>query len=199
MQRFTIAAALLLLAASTARAQDTPLSDILIDGQGWKPVDRSAAPALMVTKELKVRGGHTVRADDLKSAGLAEPSGLVLWPDGGTLVVGDAGGKHLWAFRLDRDGKPVDGERYYPLRVRAGEKVSGVRGLTIDHKGRVYACTPLGVQVFDPTGRLSGVMIQPGNGEITAAAFGGEKGDTLFVLCGGQVFARQTRARGVGK
>ncbi|HEY7427304.1 MAG TPA: hypothetical protein VH682_23925 [Gemmataceae bacterium] len=54
MQRFTVAAALLLLAAGAARAQDTPLSDILLDGQGWKRVDRSAAPALTVTKELIV-------------------------------------------------------------------------------------------------------------------------------------------------
>jgi sugar lactone lactonase YvrE len=198
MRRFAIAAALL-LAAGAARAQDTPLSDILIDGEGWKAVEKSAAPALAVAVEVKVRGGQVVRAERVKSAGLAEPSGMVLWPDGGTLVVGDAGDKHLWAFRLDKEGNPVDGEPYYPLRVRPGQKASGVRGLTADDKGRVYACTPLGVQVFDPTGRLSGVMLKPGEGELTAAAFGGDKGDTLFVLCGDKVFARKTKAHGTGK
>jgi sugar lactone lactonase YvrE len=198
MKRLTITAALL-LAAGAAQAQDMPLADILIDGEGWKPAEKSSAPPLTAAKALKVRGSHLVRAEDLKAAGLVEPSGMVLWPDGGTLVVADAGGKHLWAFRLDKDGKPVDGDRYYPLRVRPGEKASRVRGLAVDQAGRVYACTPQGVQVFDPTGRLSGVMLKPCDGELTAAAFGGAAGDTLFVLCGNQVFARKTRAKGVSK
>jgi sugar lactone lactonase YvrE len=196
MRRFAIAAAALLLAAGAAWAQDMPLSDVLIEGEGWKPVEKSAAPPLDVARELKVRGSHVVRADDLKAAGLAEPSGMVLWPDGGTLVVGDAGGKHLWAFRLDNDGKPVDGDRYYPLRVRPGQKASGVRGLAVDSAGRLYACTPEGVQVFDPTGRLSGVMRKPCDGELTAIAL---QGDTLFVTCGDTVFARKTKAKGVAK
>jgi sugar lactone lactonase YvrE len=196
MKRLTIAAAFVLMAAGAVRAQDMPLSDVLIDGEGWKAVEKSAAPPLEVVKELKVRGNHVVRADDLKAAGLAEPSGMVLWPDGGTLVVGDAGGKHLWAFRLDNEGKPVDGDRYYPLRVRPGQKASQVRGLAVDSAGRLYACTPEGVQVFDPTGRLSGVMRKPCDGELTAVAL---RGDTLFVTCGDAVFARKTRAKGVAK
>ena len=195
MKRVMIAAALL-LAAGAVRAQDGPLADVLIEGEGWKPVEKSAAPPLEVAKELKVRGSHVVRADDFKAAGLVEPSGMVLWPDGGTLVVGDAGGKHLWAFRLDNDGKPVDGERYYPLRLRPGEKASRVRGLAADSAGRVYACTSQGVQVFDPTGRLWGVMPRPCDGEPTAVAL---RDDTLFVLCGDQVFARKIKAKGVAK
>jgi enterochelin esterase family protein len=74
-----------------------------------------------------------------------------------------------------------------------------VRGLAVDDKGRLYACTPLGVQVFDPTGRLSGVMLKPCDGELTAAAFGGDKGDLLFVLCGDKVFVRKTKSQAVRK
>jgi enterochelin esterase family protein len=81
--------------------------------------------------------------------------------------------------------------------VRRGETASGVTALTVDDKGRVYACTPLGVQVFDPTGRLSGVLLKPADGDLTAVALGGPDGDTLFVACGEKIFARKTKAKAV--
>src|SRR5262249_34835250 len=103
--------------------------------------------------------------------GLNRPAGITLWPDGRRLVVGDADGKHLWAFPVEKDGDLTAGERYYALRVKRGQTKSGVTALTVDDKGRLYACTPLGVQVFDPTGRLCGVLLKPSAADPTAIAF----------------------------
>src|SRR5262249_55513948 len=105
--------------------------------------------------------------------GLNRPSGITLWPDGRRLVVGDADGKHLWAFRVEKGGDLTAGDRYYALRVKRGQTKSGVTALTVDDKGRLFACTPLGVQVFDPTGRLCGVLLKPSDVDPTAIAFGG--------------------------
>jgi sugar lactone lactonase YvrE len=194
VKRLVLSAVLLL--AGAARAQDMPLSQILIEGEGWRAVEKSAAPTFPDPARTTSRKGMTFTADGLKGHGPASPSGVVLWPDEGTLVVGDRAGKHLWAFRVEKDGSLTCGERYYALRVKPGQTASGVTALTADSAGRLYACTPLGVQVFDPTGRLSGVLLKPGEGDLTAIAFGGEKHDTLFVLCGGKVYARKTQARG---
>ncbi len=126
---------------------------------------------------------------------LSVPSGLVAWPDGGTLVVGDAKGNHLWAFKVEKDGKLSAGERYYPLRTKPDEIESHVTALAMDNENRLYACTPLGVQVFDPTGRLCGVVSKPGDGDLTGVALGGKDGDTLYVACGDKVYSRKVQVK----
>jgi enterochelin esterase family protein len=128
--------------------------------------------------------------------GIIKPTGLVLWPDQGTLVVGDAGGKHLYAFRIDKDGSLSAREGYYTLRLRPGETASGVGGLTVDAARRLYAATPVGVQVFDPTGRMSGVLLNPTPDAVpTAVAFGGADGDLLYAACGDRLFVRKTKVK----
>lgn len=118
--------------------------------------------------------------------------GLVGWSDGGTLVVGEAGGKHLLTYRIRSDGTLDGRERYYPLRVR-GKDPSEVRQLTVDASGRLYAATREGVQVYDPTGRMSGVLVSPGRAAVTAVALVGER---LYIVCEGKLWWRKTKTRG---
>ncbi len=128
-------------------------------------------------------------------AGIASPGGVVLWADQGTLVVGDAAGKRLYAFRVGRDGGLDAKEGYYTLRTAPGQ-ASGVAALTIDSDRRLYAATREGVQVFDPTGRLCGVLLKPLPEPVTAVAFGGAERDRLYIACGDKLFVRKTKARG---
>jgi hypothetical protein len=127
---------------------------------------------------------------------LVEPTGVVLWRDRGTLVVADAGGRHLWGFRVEKDGSLTAGEKYYPLRVRKGIKRSEASGLTIDTDGRVYAATQEGIQVFDPTGRLSGVLAPPAKGKLTYLFFDVKEPDLLCVVCDGKVYGRKLLSKG---
>jgi enterochelin esterase family protein len=127
---------------------------------------------------------------------IAAPAGLTLWPDQGTLVVADAGGKHLWTYRIEPDGTLAHKESYYPLRVRPGQTASGATGMTVDTAGRVYVASPAGVQVFDPTGRLSGVLLRPAETPLAAVAFAGPSQDVLYVASGSHVFARRTQTKG---
>src|SRR5262249_45138549 len=134
-----------------------------------------------------------------KLEGVASPSGSALSPDESTLFVGDAEGSHVWAFRIEKDGRLTAGERYCPLRVKSGQKASGVTALATDAAGRVYAATPLGVQVFDPTGRLSGVMTHPAPGKpLVGLAFGGPDRKTLYVSTSDTVYARKSKVQGAG-
>jgi gluconolactonase len=129
--------------------------------------------------------------------GLKDPTGLTLWPDGGTLVVAEAHGLKLQTYRVEKDGSLTCREGYYTLRKPSGTAVLEVGGLTVDDRGRLYAATSIGVQVFDPIGRMCGVLLKPKDAPITAIALGGAKGDTLFVACGDEVFSRTIKGRGV--
>ncbi len=134
---------------------------------------------------LVTRDGMKRRLD----TGIGEPAGVVLWADQGTLVVGDAAGKHLYAFR---DGGLDAKEGYYTLRT-APRQGSGVAALTIDRDRRLYAATREGVQVFDPTGRMCGVLLRPLPEPVTALAFGGPEHDRLYIACGDRLFVRKTK------
>jgi hypothetical protein len=61
----------------------------------------------------------------------------------------------------------------------------------------IYACTRAGVQAFDPTGRLCGVILAPTKEEMTAICIGQDKGNTLYVACGDRIYARPIQGKAV--
>jgi len=124
------------------------------------------------------------------------PGALTLWNDGATLVVADAGDKFMVAFRVEKNGDLDARDRYYPFWVRP-KQPSENAGLTLDSAGRAYATSREGVQVFDPTGRLSGILVSPERAPLAGVAFGGADLDRLYVACGGKVYVRKTLAKGV--
>ena len=171
-----IAILLLLFSTAASRAQDTPLNSILIDGEGWKEANLPM-PAPEMVPAVKVP--------------LAKPGAATLWRNGGTLVVADDASHYLWAYKIEKDGTLSSGDRYYHLQVGSGQDRIAVTALTTDKLNRVYAATDRGIQVFDPTARLSGVIVNPAGEPITQMAFFGEKQDTLLVLIGGRTFTRK--------
>ncbi len=184
MTRFLLAPALLLSAALPALAQDMPLSQILIDGEGWKKVDTRVTP-------LRTRAAPvTTRSADRGTVFIAnagEPFTGV-----GFATATDA---FLQAAPAGPKGKPVwKGVPYAPLRTKRGEKGILVTGLVADRDGRIYAATELGVQVFDPTGRLCGVLTPAAPGTPDHMAF---EGDTLTLWVGDTMYARKLSTEGV--
>ena len=86
------------------------------------------------------------------------------------------------------------------MRLKSGATSLAVTALIADSAGRIYAATADGIQVFDPTGRLSGVLMLPSKGTPTHLAWeGGEKRDRLAVWVDGKKFARVMKATGVPK
>ena len=173
MTRFLIAAALALTVAPSALAQDMPLSQILIDGEGWKKADAPGAkpPAL---------GASTHPA--------------TLSPDRGTLFVAVTGERFLFAAPARADGGTASpAVPYAPLRLKRGAKSIEVTSLATDTAGRIYAATDLGVQVFDPTGRLCGVLTPAAPGKPEHLAF---EGDKLTLWIDDTKYERKLRTQG---
>jgi enterochelin esterase family protein len=181
---------------------------VVLDGEGKEAsvAGELAAESLVVTRGGDLyctvpgegavyrvgKGGEKTVVD----RGLTAPHGLTLWADQGTLVVSEAEGKRLWTYRVEKDGSLGAREGYYPVWVPRGG-AAGAKGLTIDATGRLYAATGAGVQVFDPTGRLSGVMTRPSREAEVAVAFGGPALDQLYVAAGDKLYVRKTQARGL--
>jgi sugar lactone lactonase YvrE len=181
---------------------------VRFDAEGKeKPVAQDlAASAVCVTSKGALyccvpgeKAVYLIDADGKKrkvAEGIGEPSGLVLWRDEGTLVVADASSKYLWTFRVEPDGSLTSKEGYYTLRVPRGEKAFKVTQLIVDQAGRLYAATDLGVQIFDPTGRMSGVLTKPSPEPVSALTIGGPERDLLYIVCGNKMFVRKTQAKG---
>jgi sugar lactone lactonase YvrE len=163
-------------APSAAPAQDMPLSQILIDGEGWRKVEAPGAKPKPTGIEPPTASGTYV------------PTHLAYSPDRSTAFYLSEGAKFIAAAQVAADGKPLaPGAPYAPLRRKRGAKSLAVGGLAVDRDGRIYAATEVGVQVFDPTGRLCGVMAAPpGRAELLTF-----EGDKLTLWVGETKYARK--------
>ena len=126
------------------------------------------------------------------------PNGVILWPGEGTLVVTERNKPHLWTYRVEPDGSLSHRERYYlPLRLLPGRDRPGSDGMAVDTNGRLYVTTSAGVQMFDPTGRMGGVIGNPHRGSLANVVFGGPKRNRMYVTAGDRVYQRKTKVQGV--
>lgn len=172
MNRCLFALALALVASSPARAQDMPLSQILIDGEGWKKVEGNAE------KPKPEAGKRITYSPDQSTMFQALPIPV----------------RYLRAGSRNAEGGYGPFAPYAPLRTRRGQKSIEVTGLTTDKDGRIYAATDIGVQVFDPTGRLCGVLTPAAPGRPEHLAF---EGDKLTLWVGEVKYERRLDTRGV--
>ncbi len=130
------------------------------------------------------------------ATGINRPNGIALSPDQGTLAVSEYGGSNVWAFRVEKDGALAAGERYMTLSCPVGKSESAGDGMTTDTVGRYYVTSALGIQVFDPTGRLSGVIHRPQNKGTVSVGFAGPKHEYLYACSSDKVYRRKTMATG---
>ena len=129
--------------------------------------------------------------------GIERPNGIILWPDQRTIVVSDTATPYLWTFRIENDGSLAFKQPYSTLQTVPGRRQSDADGMTVDTLGRVYVTSGLGLQVLDPTGRLSGVILKPQPKWLANVVFGGPNLDTLYVTCSDRIYKRKVKAQGV--
>ncbi len=184
-------------------AQDVQPNDMVITDSGFIYFTETQKKQVTVVdvKTKAVRVGDT---------GLAGPNGISLSPDQGTLAVSESQGQFVWAYRINPDGALDAKSPYMTLRrpidpkgeFKASElppylpRSSG-DGMTSDTLGRYYVTSALGIQVFDPTGRLCGVVDKPlADKSITSCVLAGAQRDLLYVTSGDKIFRRKVRATG---
>ncbi len=208
----------LLLKSYCCFGQDMPLHEIIPQTGWWsemKQSDNVISTEGLTTLKLRFSkvpfqydihlSDHSIwlkRGDEKPiklELGIPEPAGLVAIHHEGTMMIGDASSKYLWAFRINQDGSLVNPEKYATLRLPGRLLRSDVSVLLTDNRDRTYAATPYGIQIYDPTGRMCGVLTLPLKAIVTSMSWGGEEGDQLQIVQGGKRFSRPMLAKRPGQ
>ena len=137
------------------------------------------------------QGKVTRLADNLPA-----PNGVILSVDEKTLYVIPSMQKEMMAYPVQSPGKLGEGRVFCSLKQRQETTGpgNGGDGLTIDTKGNLYITSALGLQVFDPQGKLLGIIEfpeQPAN-----ATFGGKENKTLYVTARTSLYSVEMEAQG---
>lgn len=142
--------------------------------------------------------------------GISGPNGIALSPDGGTLAVSDYNGANVWTFAVGADGTlsakapymsmrlPIDAQGEFKFQQPPPyKKEARGDGMCVDMEGRYYVTTAIGVQIFDPTGRMCGVVAAPQPEKpLTSCALAGPERAFLYVTNEDKVFRRKVMAKG---
>jgi enterochelin esterase-like enzyme/sugar lactone lactonase YvrE len=152
---------------------------------------------------IDIKSGEATPVD----TGISKPNGIVLSNDGGTLAVSDSGGEFAWMFRVAADGSldakmpcmtlrlPIDPKGEFKFNEPPPyQAASRGDGMAVDSSGRYYITSALGVQIFDPTGRLCGVLPKPKESTpLTSCVLTGANHDYLYVTNGDTIYRRKLK------
>jgi gluconolactonase len=119
----------------------------------------------------------------LVAGGLAFPNGIVLRPDGKTLLVGESNRNRILSYDVLAPGKVGKMRVFANLPTKEGEQIANEPdGLCLDAGGNLYVAHygMRQVQVLSPTGKLLR-RYAAGNLTTSNVAFGGERLDQLYV------------------
>jgi enterochelin esterase family protein len=145
-------------------------------------------------RRIDPEGKMTVVSKDV----VTKPNGITLSPDQGTLAVSDHGGKFVWVFRIEADGSLVYPQNYMTMRTPLSDPdVAKGDGMATDADGRYYVTSAEGLQMYDPTGRMGGVIAKPQDAGLVSATFAGPGLAYLYVACGDKVYRRKTKTKGL--
>ena len=136
--------------------------------------------------------GSNISRPRTAAGGITKPNGLSLSADQRLLAVSEYGGMHVWSYVIDEEGQLQSGERFMTLNVPGGRADSGGDGMTTDSLGRYYVTSHLGIQMFDWTGRMGGVIRKPVDKACVSCVFAGPGHGYLYVCASDKVYRRKT-------
>jgi enterochelin esterase family protein len=172
----------------TVLADNVQPNDLIVSHKGYVYfTETGKGQVTIVDAKGNVRVGAT---------GISAPNGITLSPDEGTLVVSEYRGTNVWAYRVNADGSLDAGARYMTLGTPVGKADSGGDGSTTDAMGRYYVTSHLGIQMFDSTGRLGGIIAKPSSKACVSVTFAGPDHEYLYACASDKIFRRKLKARG---
>jgi gluconolactonase len=152
----------------------------------------------------------------------AMPNGLLLTPDGQTLLVDNTYDNEtfwnvdtdkdnfIWAYDVNPDGpggevpglsgETLAGPRKFcelmltPEVLDRGGRTTSADGMTIDTLGNIYVATYLGLQIFNAKGEFVGVVNTPTF--PVSVCFGGDDMKTLYMTSFDRVYSIRTNVAG---
>ncbi len=180
-----IASLALLLLPAIVAAQDMPLFTITKSGETWKPAT-GERPQMPSPREAISPDGS------VRFSGVKLDSFLHAYSIAGESTALPPGGRYA-QLRIEQ---AYDNSKEARAKRKNDPPKIAVNSVIVDSAGRIYAATKIGIQVFDPTGRLCGVLALPMAGQPEHLGWDGEAKDRLIVWIGEKKFARAMQATG---
>ncbi len=164
--------------ADLSLLEQVQLNDMTVDARGRAYIgafgfDINAGEKAVTANIFLVQpdGAVRVAADNLRF-----PNGMVITPDGRTLIVAETVGRCLTAFDIAADGSLSNRRAWAPLAIFPD-------GICLDAEGAVWAAAPVtGVCVRVREGGEVTDTVSVENKGVYACMLGGEDGRTLY-LC----------------
>ncbi len=125
---------------------------------------------------------------------LAAPNGVILSPDEKTLYVFPSMSAEMMAYPVVSPGKLGEPRVFCKLKQQETGGSKGADGVTLDVAGNLYITSHLGLQVYDPAGKLLGVIPVPE--KPANVTFGGADRDKLYVTARTSVYRIPMQAKG---
>jgi gluconolactonase len=159
----------------------------------------SAKGGIYFTETGKAQVTYLAPGSSPVKAGIGplKPNGITLSLDQQSVAASDYGGENVWVWQIASDGNLQFGQPYMTMRLPAPSQPSKGDGMATDASGRYYVTSAVGLQVFDPTGRMAGVILAPQSKPLVSVEFSGPELSYLYVCCGDKIFRRKTQTQGV--
>ena len=172
----------------TVLADNAQPNDLVVSHRGYAYyTDTGKGQVIIVDAKGGIRTGAT---------GINAPNGITLSPDQNTLAVSEYRGTNVWTFPVNADGSLEAGARTMTLRTPLNKADSGGDGSTTDTAGRYYVTSHLGIQVFDATGRIGGIIAKPTTKGCVSIGFAGAGHEYLYACASDKLFRRKTKTKG---
>lgn len=178
--------------ADLSRLAPWHLNDMVVDRAGRAYVGNfgfdlmsGASPTLTNVIRVDPDGTATSVADDL-----GFPNGMVITPDGSTLIVAESFGNRLTAFTISADGALADPREWAsfgarPTSANAGEVLAQLEvtpdGICLDAEGAVWVADAAHARVVRVAEGGAVLDERPTAMGAFACMLGGAEGTTLFV------------------
>jgi enterochelin esterase family protein len=173
-------------------ATDVTPNDLVVSKGGWVYFTDTGAGTVV---RVPITANSMPRPQ-VAAGGIAKPNGIGMTPDGKFLMVSEYGGTNVWSYVVKEDGSLTAGERYMDLRAPVGKTGSGGDGMTVDATGRPFITSNVGIQMFDATGRLGGVIAKPSDKACVSVALAGPEKAWLYACASDKIFRRKTLTKG---
>jgi sugar lactone lactonase YvrE len=118
--------------------------------------------------------------------GLHFPNGMVITPDGGTIVVAESFGQRLSAYAITDDGSLANPRVWADLRPNVPD------GICLDAEGSIWVADPVNNGVMRTVEGVGSVQWIPTRQPVYACELGGSDGRTLYLCTASTSDPRQT-------
>jgi enterochelin esterase family protein len=174
-------------------AMDVNPNDLVVSKAGWIYFTDTDAGQIQM---IPITPKDSERPQPVAS-GILGPNGVTLSPNQKFLAVSEFNGKNVWFYSIRTNGQIAVGEPYMTMCVPFDKTSSGGDGMVTDAEGHYYVTSYAGIQMFDKTGRMGGVIADPNDARCLSIGFGGANKEWLYACNGKQVWRRKMLTHGL--